>query len=169
MGYLKLLIRIQKSSLLSKLKVKKTPRSSRLGCLIIFRKADRMKILDAYQNKNRLYDRPAVSSYEKILELIDAGMNVARLNFSHGTHEDHLKVIADLKKAREEKKVPLALMLDTKGPEIRIGLIKNGSVPLEAGQNLLLVKESMDPIRYHVGKSVCRPALFRSLSRSDHT
>ena len=53
---------------------------------------------------------PAVGSYEKMLELIDAGMNVARINFSHGTHEDHKKTIDLLKKARAEKKKPLAIM-----------------------------------------------------------
>jgi pyruvate kinase len=50
---------------------------------------------------------PAVAAYEKILELIDAGMNVARINFSHGTHEEHGKVIQNLKKARKAKKVAL--------------------------------------------------------------
>lgn len=86
---------------------------------------------------------PAVASYEKILELIDAGMNVARLNFSHGTHEDHLKTIELLKKARTEKKVPLAIMLDTKGPEIRLGNVQNNQFPVQAGQRLLLVKQDV--------------------------
>lgn len=84
---------------------------------------------------------PAVGTYEKILELIDAGMNVARLNFSHGTHDDHLKIIEFLKKAREEKKVPLAIMMDTKGPEIRLGMVKNDQFAVKAKQRLLLVKE----------------------------
>jgi pyruvate kinase len=86
---------------------------------------------------------PAVGSYEKILELIDAGMNVARLNFSHGTHTDHLRTIQFLKKAREEKKVSLAIMLDTKGPEIRLGMVKNNQFPIQAGQRLLLTKEEV--------------------------
>jgi pyruvate kinase len=86
---------------------------------------------------------PAVSEYEKILELIDAGMNVARINFSHGTHAEHKKVIQNLKKAREAKKVPLAIMVDTKGPEIRLGDMKNGSIPVQAKQKILLVKKSV--------------------------
>jgi pyruvate kinase len=86
---------------------------------------------------------PAVSDYEKILELIDAGMNVARINFSHGTHEEHKKVIDNLKKAREAKKIPLAIMVDTKGPEIRLGDMKNGAVSVEAGQRMLLVKKEV--------------------------
>jgi len=79
---------------------------------------------------------PAVSTYEKILELIDAGMNVARLNFSHGTHESHKKTIDLLKKAREEKGVPLAIMLDTKGPEIRVGLLDE---PITATRDQTLI------------------------------
>ncbi len=93
---------------------------------------------------------PAVGTYEKILQLIDAGMNVARLNFSHGTHADHLKTIKMLQKAREEKKVPLAIMLDTKGPEIRIGNIKNGQFSVSAGQRLLLVKGEVVGDENHV-------------------
>jgi pyruvate kinase len=80
---------------------------------------------------------PAVATYEKILELIDAGMNVARLNFSHGTHEMHLKTIEMLKKARNELRVPLAIMLDTKGPEIRVGMLEK-AISIETGQTVLL-------------------------------
>lgn len=80
---------------------------------------------------------PAVNTYEKILELIDAGMNVARINFSHGTHEEHKKTIDLLKKAREEKNVPLAIMLDTKGPEIRVGVLDQ-PIPVQKGDTLTL-------------------------------
>lgn len=86
---------------------------------------------------------PAVESYEKIIELIEAGMNVARINFSHGTQQDHLRVIQWLKKAREEKKTPLAIMLDTKGPEIRVGTLEEGSITLEEGQRLLLTGKNV--------------------------
>jgi len=78
-----------------------------------------------------------------ILQLIDAGMNVARLNFSHGTHEEHKKIIEFLKQARKEKNIPLAIMLDTKGPEIRLGNIENDAVSLSKGQKILLVSESI--------------------------
>ncbi len=84
---------------------------------------------------------PAVASLEKMIELIDAGMNVARLNFSHGTHAEHLKTIENLKKAREKRKIPLAIMLDTKGPEIRVGKLKNESITLHAKQKIYLVGE----------------------------
>lgn len=87
---------------------------------------------------------PAVSTLEKNIELIRAGMNVARLNFSHGTHEEHLSRIQNLKEARKQLQVPLAIMLDTKGPEIRLGKIKGGSAELKAGQKWLLVKEKIE-------------------------
>lgn len=87
---------------------------------------------------------PSVNTPDKILALMQAGMNVARLNFSHGTHAEHLKVIELLKEAREKLKMPLAIMLDTKGPEIRIGFIKGGQCLLTAGQEWLLVKENIE-------------------------
>jgi pyruvate kinase len=86
---------------------------------------------------------PAVASYATLLELIDAGMNVARLNFSHGTHEEHAEIIQNLKKARQQKSVSLSIMLDTKGPEIRVGKVQGDVVLLQAGQDLLLVKDEI--------------------------
>lgn len=86
---------------------------------------------------------PAVKGLEQVLQLMDAGMNVARINFSHGTHEEHLKTIETLKQAREMRQTPLAIMLDTKGPEIRVGEIEGGQVTLAAKQKLLLVKEDV--------------------------
>ncbi|MCI0382458.1 MAG: pyruvate kinase [Chlamydiae bacterium] len=86
---------------------------------------------------------PAVSSYEQMLKLIDAGMNVARLNFSHGTQQEHKKVIDNLKKARSQKRVPLAIMLDTKGPEIRVGKIKNDALSLNPKQKLSIFSKEV--------------------------
>jgi len=71
-------------------------------------------------------------------------MNVARLNFSHGTHAEHLVVIDHIKAIRRKLKLPIAIMLDTKGPEIRIGNIANGRVLLKSGQKWLLVKEIIE-------------------------
>lgn len=79
---------------------------------------------------------PSVSSYEKIVELVEAGMNVARLNFSHGTHDEHLQTIKYLKKAREKLKVPLAIMIDLCGPKIRVDKLPGDAIPLKAGQRL---------------------------------
>jgi pyruvate kinase len=86
---------------------------------------------------------PSVNSVEKILQLIDAGMNAARLNFSHGTHEEHLTVINNVKEARRRSGQPIAIILDTKGPEIRIGKVK-GELRLPEGHKWLLVKESIE-------------------------
>ena len=68
-------------------------------------------------------------------------MNVARLNFSHGNHEDHAKVIATLKKIRKKHGLPLAIMLDTKGPEIRVGQVVGGQVELKKKDRITLVKK----------------------------
>lgn len=87
---------------------------------------------------------PSVNTVEKMIELMEAGMNVARLNFSHGTQEEHLRVINFLKEARENQKKPLAIMLDTKGPEIRLGKIQDGQVALLAKQKWRLVKNEIE-------------------------
>jgi pyruvate kinase len=80
---------------------------------------------------------PATNTYEKICMLIDAGMNVARVNFSHGTQADHKKTFDLLKKARKEKGISLAIMLDNKGPEIRVGELK-APIQVKQGEELLL-------------------------------
>lgn len=87
---------------------------------------------------------PAVNSYDKICELIDAGMNGARLNFSHGSHEDHGKVIETVKRARKDKQTAVAIILDTKGPEIRVGLFKEGQIELKAGQKIQLTTKDVE-------------------------
>jgi len=84
---------------------------------------------------------PSVNSVEKILQLIEAGMDVARLNFSHGTHEEHLESIKMIKEARKKAKKPVAIMLDTKGPEIRLGKVKKPGIEVQPGQKLWLVKD----------------------------
>ena len=86
---------------------------------------------------------PASDSEQVIRELMLAGMNVARLNFSHGSHEEQ-KGKADLvKKVREELDLPVALLLDTKGPEIRTGDLENGKVELKKGQSFVLTTEDI--------------------------
>lgn len=76
---------------------------------------------------------PASNSRDVFINLCKAGMNVARLNFSHGTHEEHLATIDMIKSVRDELKIPVAIMLDTKGPEYRIGAFENGKVTLSEG------------------------------------
>ena len=67
---------------------------------------------------------PASENEEVLTKMCLAGMNVARLNFSHGTHEEHEKKIALIKSVREKLGLPIAIMLDTKGPEYRIRTFK---------------------------------------------
>ena len=76
---------------------------------------------------------PASDSEEVLTQMCEAGMNVARLNFSHGTHEEHQEKIDIIKKVREKLDLPIAIMLDTKGPEYRIKTFENKKVTLEDG------------------------------------
>jgi len=81
---------------------------------------------------------PASSDAATIRAMLAAGMNVARLNFSHGTHESHAEVIGVFKALREETGLAAAIMLDTKGPEIRVGKFKDGSAEIETGGTFTL-------------------------------
>lgn len=83
------------------------------------------------------------SDKEDILrQLVNGGMDVARFNFSHGTHEEQKARMDLLKKVREEEKKPVAILLDTKGPEIRTGLLKDGKkVSLKEGGLITLTTE----------------------------
>ena len=87
---------------------------------------------------------PASNSPEVISDLIKAGMNVARLNFSHGTREDHLKTAEMIKQIRQELQSPIALMLDTKGPEIRIKTFKQSSIELKPQQLFTLTSRDVE-------------------------
>ena len=76
---------------------------------------------------------PASESEEMLKELFLNGLNVCRLNFSHGNHEEHKIRIDNIKKVRKELGLPIGIMLDTKGPEIRLGDFKEGTIELELG------------------------------------
>ena len=76
---------------------------------------------------------PASENEEVLTQMCLAGMNVARLNFSHGTHEEHEKKIELIKRVREKLGIPLAIMLDTKGPEYRIRTFASGKIELKEG------------------------------------
>lgn len=86
---------------------------------------------------------PACGDEKTIAEMLDAGMDVARLNFSHGTHADHKQKIDILKKVRAEKKKPLAIMLDTKGPEYRIGVFADEKCTLTAGDSFTFTTDDI--------------------------
>ncbi|MBS0621877.1 MAG: pyruvate kinase [Verrucomicrobia bacterium] len=94
---------------------------------------------------------PSVATIEKLVALIEAGMSVARLNFSHGSHQLHRQYIDLIKEAREKTGHAVAIMLDTKGPEVRVGVLPN-PLEVESGAELTLVpfseevKEGQIPI-----------------------
>ena len=87
---------------------------------------------------------PSTDQEGVLRELVANGMNVARFNFSHGSHEEHLGRFEKLKSIREELGLPVAALLDTKGPEIRLRDFKNGTEMLEAGQTFTLTTREVE-------------------------
>ena len=81
---------------------------------------------------------PASESVETLREMMLAGMNVARFNFSHGTHEEQKEKLEKVLQAREELGLPVATLLDTKGPEIRLRDFQGGKTELVTGQQFIL-------------------------------
>lgn len=82
---------------------------------------------------------PSSSSREMIAALMDAGMNVARLNFSHGEHSTHAQNIAYIRELSREKNKPVAILQDLQGPKIRVGKLRGGSTTLSKGQHITLM------------------------------
>ena len=87
---------------------------------------------------------PSTDKEGVLRELVANGMNVARFNFSHGSHEEHLGRLEKLKSIREELGLPVAALLDTKGPEIRLKDFKNGTEMLDAGQMFTLTTREVE-------------------------
>ena len=87
---------------------------------------------------------PSSNTPEIIEKMIKAGMNVARFNFSHGSHEEHKQRIDMVRAASQKLGIPVALLLDTKGPEIRLGKFKNGSIMMEAGKDFTLTARDVE-------------------------
>ncbi|MBR2855099.1 MAG: pyruvate kinase, partial [Clostridia bacterium] len=108
---------------------------------------------------------PACENEETLVAMCQAGMNVARLNFSHGTHEEHLKRIETIRSVREKLKLPIAIMLDTKGPEYRIKTFRNGQVTLQDGGRFTLTTEDVEGDETRV--SVTYAKLTEELSPGD--
>ena len=84
---------------------------------------------------------PATESPKMIAELIRAGMNVARLNLSHGSSDEHMERIRIIRQCAEELGVNVGILLDIKGPKIRIGELEPDKFEIEAGQELILTPE----------------------------
>lgn len=104
---------------------------------------------------------PAVDSYEAILELIKAGANGLRLNFSHGTHEEHLRKIKWVRRASKAAGKPVALIQDLQGPKIRLGDFE-GIIPVQAGQHIRFgyqadyERSGIIPTQYDLSKKMKR-------------
>lgn len=96
---------------------------------------------------------PASMDEKTLTEMCLAGMNVARLNFSHGTHETHKQAIELIKKVREKLGLPIAIMLDTKGPEYRIQCFRGGKVTLEDGAEFTFTTEDIEGDEHKVSVS----------------
>ena len=109
---------------------------------------------------------PSCSDEKTITEMIQAGMNVARLNFSHGTHDEHRKRINMIRKISEQLQIPVAVMLDTKGPEYRIKTFKNGKIHLCDGDSFTFTTRDIEGDRDIV--SVNYAGLADELSPGDN-
>ncbi len=102
---------------------------------------------------------PASENEEIIEQLFRSGMNVARLNFSHGTHENHKKTIELFRRVRDRLELPAAILLDTKGPEIRTKLLEGDSAELKEGQTFVLTSEDV------IGNSTLVSTTYPSLNK----
>ncbi len=101
---------------------------------------------------------PASGDEKTFTQMCKAGLNVARLNFSHGTHEDHLEKISMIKHVRETLEMPIAIMLDTKGPEYRIKTFKNGKIHLNDGDSFTFTTRDI------IGDETCVSVSYAGLA-----
>ncbi len=108
---------------------------------------------------------PASENEQTLTAMCKAGMNVARLNFSHGTHEEHKKKIDLVKSVREKLDLPIAIMLDTKGPEYRIGTFAEGKVEVIVGETFTFTTDDVEGDQTRV--SVNYKDLIKNLSVGD--
>lgn len=100
---------------------------------------------------------PASTDPSIIRQMMLEGMNVARFNFSHGSHEEHLEKLETIRRLRKELELPIATLLDTKGPEIRLGQFKDGRTELTAGEELILTTRQV------MGDSRCVSVSYKGL------
>ena len=108
---------------------------------------------------------PASGSLPTIQELIQTGMNVARLNFSHGTHEEHAGYIRAIRTAASKLNIPVAILQDLSGPRIRTGVLKEKAVRLRQGANFILTTRKVIGTEHEV--SVNLPGLLESVKLGD--
>lgn len=102
---------------------------------------------------------PATRDPEALEKAIRAGMNVARLNFSHGTHEDHYKVIQHVRRLSKELQAPVTILQDLQGPKIRVGRFEAGFIEIEKGEKLTITMKNVP------GKKGLIPSDFPELAK----
>ena len=108
---------------------------------------------------------PASDNEETLTQMCQAGMNVARLNFSHGTHEEHQQKIDLIRRVREKLQLPIAIMLDTKGPEYRIKTFENKKITLSDGDEFIFTTD--DIVGDETRVAVNYPNLIQELNVGD--
>lgn len=109
---------------------------------------------------------PASENIEVLRSLLKQGMNICRLNFSHGSHEEHLAKIKTIRKLEQEEKIIIPIMLDTKGPEIRTHDFKNGIAKIKTGQEIEIYDHEIlgDETKF----STTHKALYDDVKKGDH-
>ena len=93
---------------------------------------------------------PACDSYEQLLELVKAGVNVFRLNFSHGTHEDKARIIGYIRDINKTEPYNIAILADLQGPKLRVGELENGQMELKEGDVLTFINDKVVGNHEHI-------------------
>lgn len=109
---------------------------------------------------------PASESKEVLTKLVNEGMNIARLNFSHGSYEEHGNRIKLIREVAKETGKPIGILLDTKGPEIRLGDFENGGCEFKEGDIVRIVKEEV--LGNHERFTIRCPEVFNDVKAGDH-
>ncbi|CAL1517102.1 pyruvate kinase [Chitinophaga sp. MM2321] len=104
---------------------------------------------------------PACDTYEQLLTLVKAGVNVFRLNFSHGSHEDKLRIIEYIRQINKTEPYNVAILADLQGPKLRVGEIENNALPLKKGDILTFVNEKLVGTKEKI--YVSYPDLYKDL------
>ncbi|MFQ6724564.1 MAG: pyruvate kinase [Clostridia bacterium] len=108
---------------------------------------------------------PASSNYKTLKEMIDNGLNVARINFSHGTQQTNQQTIDLIKETRIKSNSPLSIMVDTRGPEVRVKTFEDGSVELKKNQEFILYSENK--LGNNSGVAITEPSILPRLKIDD--
>lgn len=109
---------------------------------------------------------PVSENKDTLTKLVKEGMNIARLNFSHGSYEEHGERINLIREVSQETKKPIGILLDTKGPEIRLGDFENGGVDFAEGDEVTIVKEEV--LGNHDRFTLRCPEVFNDVKKGDY-